>query len=51
MNELIINGKSINIDDLTIDFINEDINIVENDINSNVYKFFRNIIYRILYIK
>lgn len=39
MNELIINGKSINIKDLTIDFINKDINIVENDINSNVYRF------------
>lgn len=45
MNELIINGKSISIKDLTIDFINKDINIVENDINSNVYRFFRNIMW------
>ena len=56
MNELIINGKSINIKDLTIDFINKDINIVENDINSNVYKFFRNIMWnqkidKLVYLK
>lgn len=56
MNELIINGKSISINDLTIDFINKDINIVENDINSNVYKFFRNIMWnqkidKLVYLK
>ena len=56
MNELIINGKSINIKDLTIDFITKDINIVENDINSNVYRFFRNIMWnqkidKLVYLK
>lgn len=46
MNELNINGEDINVNDLTIDFTNNEINIIEKDINSSVYRFFSDIIWK-----
>lgn len=56
MNEIIINGRSISIKNLTIDFTNKEINIIEDDISSDSYKFFRKVMWeqkidKLVYLK
>ncbi|MCI8411272.1 MAG: hypothetical protein HFJ40_02265 [Clostridia bacterium] len=46
MNKLTINDESINVNDLTIDFTNNEINIIEQDINSKTYRFFIDIMWK-----
>ena len=56
MNEITIDGTSIKIKDLTIDFTNKEINIIEKDISSESYRFFINIMWeqkidKLVYLK
>lgn len=56
MNEITINNTSISIKDLKIDFTNKEINIIEDNINSYSYKFFRDVMWnqkidKLIYLK
>lgn len=56
MNEITVNDTSFYLNDLEIDFLNQEINIIEHDINSDSYRFFRNVMWeqkmdKLVYVK